>query len=128
MHTREAIAQLILRAGLAFAFLYPPINALTDPLSWIGYFPHFLRGFVPDPVLLHWFGIIEVVIALWILSGKYIFWPCLAAALMLLTIVVVDFQEFQVLFRDLAIAAIAIALAIMNVPRTFERAENRERS
>ena len=116
-------ASLILRLGLAFAFLYPPINALFDPSSWIGYFPHVVRGIVPDMVLLHSFGLIEVVIALWILSGWKIFWPSAAAALMLLSIVALDFSEFQIVFRDLSIAAIAAALAIQNQPVFFRKNE-----
>jgi len=113
------VVNLILRVGLAFAFLYPPINALFDPNAWIGYFPSFLRGIVPDMVLLHSFGLVEVVIALWILSGWRIFLPAVGAALMLLSIVVMDFAEFQVVFRDLSIGAIAVALAIQNRPAFF---------
>ena len=107
---------LILRLGLAFAFFYPAISAVFNPFSWIGYFPHFLRGIVPDPVLLYSFGTVEVVIALWILSGWKIFWPSGAAALMLLAIVSFDLSEFQVVFRDLSIAAIAVTFAIQNYP------------
>lgn len=107
-------ADLVLRVGVAFAFLYPPINALWNPESWIAYFPPFTRGYVPDEVLLHSFGAIEVVIALWLLSGKKIFWPSLAAAAMLVAIVVFDFYNFEVVFRDLSIAAAAIALALMH--------------
>ena len=107
-------ANLVLRIGLAFAFLYPPLNAIGNPESWIGYFPHFLRGIVPDMVLLHSFGAVEVVIALWLLSGWRIFWPSSLAALMLLAIVFFDFSDFEVLFRDVTIATIAIALAVQN--------------
>jgi len=99
---------------LAFSFLFPAINAFFDPYSWIGYFPAFMRGFVPDLVLLHSFGVIEIVIALWILSGWKIFWPSLAALLVLLTIVFFDFGDFQVIFRDVSIASIALALVIKN--------------
>ncbi|MDE1924728.1 MAG: hypothetical protein KGH79_00925 [Patescibacteria group bacterium] len=105
-------AQLILRLSVAFAFLYPPIDALFDPYSWIGYFPPFLRGIVPDLVLLHGFGIIEVIIALWILSNYKIFIPAVLAALMLATIVFFNWPEFQVLFRDMSIALAALALAV----------------
>src|SRR3989344_6894489 len=112
-------ADLILRIGLSFAFLYPPINALFDPNAWIGYFPPMLRGIIPDMMLLHSFGFIEIVIALWILSGGRIFFPSLAAALMLLSIVVMDFAEFPVVFRDLSIVALAVALAIQNRPALF---------
>ncbi|PIR83722.1 hypothetical protein COU18_03545 [Candidatus Kaiserbacteria bacterium CG10_big_fil_rev_8_21_14_0_10_51_14] len=111
---REKIAHVSLRIGVAFAFLYPPFNALSDPNAWIGYFPVFVKGYVPDEVLLHAFGIVEVVIALWILSGWRIFWPSVAATAMLLGIVILNPTNFQVLFRDLAIAAIPFALAVIS--------------
>ncbi|HZX00997.1 MAG TPA: hypothetical protein VFE87_01190 [Candidatus Paceibacterota bacterium] len=110
----DRLTNRVLRAGLAFSFLFPAINAFFDPYSWIGYFPAFMRGFVPDLVLLHSFGVIEIVIALWILSGWKIFWPSLAALLVLLTIVFFDFGDFQVIFRDVSIASIALALVIRN--------------
>ncbi len=110
----EKVAHLTLRIGTAFAFLYPPINALSDPYAWIGYFPPFVQGYVPDDVLLYTFGVIEVVIALWILSGWRIFWPSVAATAMLLGIVVFNPTNFQVLFRDLSIAAIPFALAMIS--------------
>lgn len=108
----RSIERLVLRLGLAFAFLYPPINALFDPDSWFGYFPSFIQKLAPEPVLLYGFGALEVAIALWLLSGKKIFWPALAAAIILVSIVIFNVPEFQVLFRDLALAAMAIALAL----------------
>ncbi len=110
----EKLASLVLRAGVAFAFLYPPINALSDPYAWIGYFPPFTEGYVPDEILLHGFGIVEVVIAAWILSGWRIFWPSVAATAMLLGIVVFNPSNFQVLFRDVTIAAIPFSLAVIS--------------
>jgi uncharacterized membrane protein YphA (DoxX/SURF4 family) len=115
--SREQWVQSILRIGLAFAFLFPPINALFDPYSWLGYFPGFTRGYVDDMLLLHGFGVAEVVIALWLLSGWKVFWPALAALLMLIGIVYFDRADFQVLFRDLSIAAMALALMVAHAPR-----------
>jgi uncharacterized membrane protein YphA (DoxX/SURF4 family) len=105
-HTR-----IILQLGLAFAFLYPPVAAYFDPFAWIGYFPDFLREMAGnDFLLLHAFGAIEVVVALWLLTGWRIFWPSLLAALMLLGIIVFDFSQMDVIFRDVSILAIAVAL------------------
>lgn len=108
----RSLPNLFLRVGVAFAFLYPPFDALSNPDSWIGYFPKFLHGIAPDAVLLHGFGIPEVIIALWILLGKKIFWPSLVAGLMLVAIVLFNLNNFDVLFRDLAIAAMAFSLAL----------------
>jgi uncharacterized membrane protein YphA (DoxX/SURF4 family) len=112
--TPERIAQIALRIGVAFAFLYPPLNALADPNAWIGYFPPFVKGYVSDELLLHAFGVLEVVIALWVLSGWRIFLPSVVATAMLMGIVVFNLNNFQVLFRDLAIAAIPFALAVIS--------------
>ena len=110
----QSLANFLLRLGVAFAFLYPPLSALTDPSSWLGYLPSFARGYVPDLVLLHAFGALEAVIAVWILSGKRIFVPSLAATVILLAIVVLNLRDFEVVFRDLSIAAMAAALAIQS--------------
>lgn len=107
-------AEWTLRIGLAFAFLYPPLNALVDPLAWIGYFPPFVKGYVPDLVLLHAFGAVEIILALWILSGWRVYWPALAATGMLLGIVVFNLSNFQVLFRDISLAAMALALSMLS--------------
>lgn len=110
-------ADFLLRIGVAFAFLFPPANALLDPYSWVGYFPSFVHGMLPDMVLLHAFGLVEVIIALWILSGRKIFIPCIVAAAMLLGIVAFNLGDFQILFRDVSIALAALALAASHRPR-----------
>lgn len=108
---KEKIAHLSLRVGAAFAFLYPPLAALSDPYSWIGYFPRFIQALPVEPLLLlHGFGVLEVVIALWILSGWRIRLPAAVATLMLVAIVVCNIPEFPILFRDLSIAAMTLAL------------------
>jgi uncharacterized membrane protein YphA (DoxX/SURF4 family) len=106
-------AHQVLRIGLAFAFLYPPYAALLDPQSWFGYFPRFIRELpINSLVLLHGFGVIEVLLALWILSGCRIRLPAALAGLILLAIVFFNSGTFDVVFRDLSIAAIALALAL----------------
>ena len=114
----------ILRIGLAFAFIYPALDAIVDPYSWLGYFPASLLQLshganVPDLVLLHSFGTLEVILALWLLSGWRAFWPACLMFLMLLGIVVLDSPggQFEVLFRDVSIASIALALAVAHYPR-----------
>lgn len=112
-------AYLLLRVGVAFAFLYPPVSALVgDPYTWFGYFPAFLTGYLPDLVMLHLFGAVEAVVGLWILSGYRIFLPSALATLMLLAIVVFNPSQFDVVFRDLSIACMALALALINFKKT----------
>jgi uncharacterized membrane protein YphA (DoxX/SURF4 family) len=106
-------AHVILRIGTAFAFLYPPVMALQDPVSWFSYFPSFVRNLpIENGVLLHTFGLIEVIIALWILFGKNIRIPSAIATVMLVVIVFFNLPQLDVVFRDLSIAAMTLALAL----------------
>ena len=117
MSSSPQTAHLALRVGLAFAFLYPPYAALSDPTSWAAYFPPFVHALpLPTPVLLHAFGALQVAIALWVLSGWRIRLPAALAALMLLGIVAFNFSQFDVLFRDIALAALAFALVLWPSP------------
>ncbi|OGG61178.1 hypothetical protein A3C87_03450 [Candidatus Kaiserbacteria bacterium RIFCSPHIGHO2_02_FULL_49_34] len=107
---------LALRIALAFSLMYPALSALQNPYAWIGYFPPFiLSGAVSFGIssltLLHTFGFVEFVLALWILSGKKIFIPTSAAAVMLGGIILFNLSQFDILFRDIPILVIALVLA-----------------
>jgi hypothetical protein len=119
--TRANVSYVILRLGVAFILLYPPYAALGDPTSWLSYFPPFVLALVhtwgiSDITLLYSFGVFEVVLALWILSGWRIFTPSLVTTALLLAIVAFGYNDFEVLFRDVGLAAAALSLAIVNLP------------
>lgn len=111
------IGHFLLRAGIAFAFLYPPIAALADPLAWAAYFPDFVTRLpVSTTVLLHAFGVVEIIIAVWIMSGRSIRIPAAIATVLLIGIMAANPGDFPVLFRDVTIAFGALALAFMPRP------------
>ena len=104
--------ELILRIGVAIAFLYPPVSAYLHPFSWIGFFPEFVRDAVGnDTLLLHTFGVGEIALAVWLLLGKKIVIPSSLAALALAGIVVFNWGAMEIVFRDISIFAMALALA-----------------
>ena len=110
-------ANLLLRVAVAFAFVFPALNAIGNPDEWLGYFPPFVVGIaqsigMSDLVLLHAFGAMEAIIALWILWGRKGYIPAAAAAVVLALIVVLDSSQFTILFRDVSIALAAAALSI----------------
>lgn len=100
--------ELLLRLSVAFAFIYPPLAAIRDPYAWLGYFPTFLPA---TELMLHSFGVIEIALALWILIGKRIAIPSVVAGLLLLSIVIANPLQFDILFRDVSIALACFALA-----------------
>ncbi len=102
---------ILLRIAIALAFIYPPVDAFFNPNAWISYFPSFMLNIVPNVVLLSAWGILEIIIAVWILSGKKIFLPSLAAGILLCLIVVFNIPLMEILFRDVALALVAFTLA-----------------
>ncbi|MES2225670.1 MAG: DoxX family membrane protein [Patescibacteria group bacterium] len=108
---------LLLRLGVAFAFIYPPIAAISDPVSWASYFPRFVSALPIDTtILLHAFGVLEVVLALWILSGKRLRVPAIVMTILLLGIVLFNLSDLSVLFRDVALAFATLSLAFLPTP------------
>ncbi len=109
------IATLLLRIGIAFAFLYPPTSAIFDPYAWVGYFPQFILTYsqVENIVLLHLFGLLELCIGVWILYGKKIIIPLSVAGILLFLIIVFNLNHMDVLFRDIPILFMVITLILI---------------
>lgn len=102
--------KFILRSALAFVFLYASISAFASPADWIGYLPHFLGSYVPLNKLLTVFGIGELVLGLWLISGKWSKWAALFAFLFLSGITLANLAVLLITFRDIGLALAALAL------------------
>ena len=114
---RHEIVEILLRVGVAIAFVYPADEASFYPQAWIGVFPLWMRDLpIDDQLMLNLFGASEILIALWILIGKKIFIPSVLASGYLFSIIVLNWKFMDLLFRDIAILAIPLALAVMSYP------------
>ncbi len=111
--TKENFAWALIRIGVAFSFIYAAIAGFVEPDAWIGYFPPFAQNiFTNSNLLLDIFGVVQIVIALWILSNKKIFLPSLAATFLLLGIIVFNWGAMDIMFRDVSIMFAALALVV----------------
>ncbi|OHA21557.1 MAG: hypothetical protein A2849_04005 [Candidatus Taylorbacteria bacterium RIFCSPHIGHO2_01_FULL_51_15] len=105
-------SRLLLRIALAFAFLYPAYGFWANPNDWVGYIPAFARDVgLSQDVLLMVFAGVHITLALWILSGWRVFIPSLVAAAFLGSIVYFNWNQLDILFRDISLALAALALA-----------------
>lgn len=111
--SREQIASLVLRLGLAFVLGYVAWASYTDPVAWIGFFPQWLRRLIPAEPLLAIFSGYEIVLGLWLLSGWKIFWSSLFMALTMFGIVAFNLGAMPIVFRDIAIGCAALSLSII---------------
>lgn len=111
---------LLLRLGLAVAFIYPAVSAWFNPYTWIGYFPGFMLDIVGsnDLVLLHAFGLLEIAIGVWFLYGKKLLIPSAVATLMLAAIILMHWRQMDVIFRDIPIALMSLALVFDSLRRS----------
>lgn len=104
---------LLLRIGLAFSFIYPPLSAFFHPYAWVGYIPAFLTHYgLSDMTLLHLFGLIELLIGVLLLLNIQIRKTAAVAAVILFLIVAYHYRQMDVLFRDIPILLMAVALAL----------------
>lgn len=122
---KENLVSLFLRLGLAFSFLYAAISGFITPESWIGFFPVWMRDLAPfsDELLLHIFSSFEILLSLFILFQKKPFIASIVGAIALFGIVVVNLGALDIVFRDIGLFFMAIALAVLSKKQTTNSLE-----
>lgn len=105
---------LLLRVGLAFVFLYAAVSSFLEPLNWIGFFPEFLRSFIPQSILLSGFSLFEAGMGIWLLSGKKVFSAAFVSVIAFLGIVLFNLGSLDILFRDVGLLFAALALVFLS--------------
>ena len=103
-----------LRTGLAVVFLYAAIASLLTPENWVGYFPVWLSAVIPVQLLLIAFSLYELLLGLWLLSGKKPFPAAVMTSLTLFAITATNLALLDIVFRDVAILFSALALAVFS--------------
>jgi uncharacterized membrane protein YphA (DoxX/SURF4 family) len=98
------LASLLLRLGLASVLLYASVASFMSPQDWVGYLPHFLTSHFSGHLLLHGFSVYEMALAVWLLSGVYLRYASILAAL-----------TFAVTFRDITMVFASLALIFIKV-------------
>lgn len=107
---KTILIMFLLRFGLAFTFLYAGIGSFLHPEVWVGFFPPQLEMIAPLSQLLPLFSIYELVLALWLLSGRWLFYASLLTAATMLGIVIANFSSMDIVFRDLGLFFAALEL------------------
>src|SRR3989344_2236731 len=107
---RKHLVSFFLRLGISAVFLYAAIASFLTPSNWIGFLPGWLKNIIPATFLLFAFSVYEIILSLWLLSGKKIFYAGILASITLFLIIVTNISELDILFRDIAILFSSIAL------------------
>lgn len=111
--SKQKIALILLRVGIAFTFFYAAIFSFLNPNDWIGFFPLFLRDFFSADLLLPAFSFYEIILGFWLLSGKYGFAASLISAATIAGIVIFNLGAFDIIFRDVGLFFATLALTAL---------------
>lgn len=103
----------LLRAGLAFVFVYAAVSSLQHPLEWVGYLPGWLTKHLTATSLLKFLSVYELLLAALLISGRYARYAAGLCALTLAGIVFVNPSQLIITFRDVGLVCMALALAII---------------
>lgn len=111
---QKSLVSFFLRLALASVFLYAAIASFLTPDNWIGFLPQWLKSIIPGITLLFAFSAYEIILSLWLLSGKKIVYASTLAAITLFLIIIANISQLDILFRDIAIFFSAIALIFLD--------------
>lgn len=105
---------LLIRLGLAFTFLYAGVKGIVQPDRWIGFLPQQvdLVPVVSSEQILLFFSVAEIVLAVWLLAGVGTRWAGFTAFLFLLGVTLPNLAQMDIVFRDVGLAACALALVV----------------
>lgn len=104
--------ELFLRWGLAFSFIYVAISGFLNPESWIGFVPDL--GIIEKSLALNIHLAFDAVLGIWLLSNKKIYYAAILSSLNLFLITLVNMASIEIVFRDISLFFMALALVFMS--------------
>ena len=108
------LISFLLRAGLSIVLLYSAISALLNPLAWIGFVPSFIDNILGANNFLFIHSTFNIILGFWLLSNKKVFYASIITALFMFSIILFNFGALDIIFRDIAIIFMALALAVLS--------------
>jgi len=112
--TDKRLISFILRVGLSIAFLYAGISALLNPTSWLGFIPSWLRDTIPTTIFLPLHASFDLIVGVWLLSGKRSFYAAAIAGVELFAIILLNLGALEIVFRDISLLFSTFALMIIH--------------
>ena len=109
----EQLPSWLLRAGLAFVLSYAATSSFFHPETFARYFPSFMPATWATE-LLPVFAVFEMLLAIGLMTDRFTYAASMLAGLTMVAIIVVNPDVFNVLFRNVAIACGAFALALQS--------------
>ena len=104
------LAVTVLRWGIAFVFFFAAVATMLNPNAWAMYIPSFILSIVPVKVFLVVFGFFQIILAVWLFTGKRLRLSSAIACVTLIVIVIATLDSLDETFRDVGLTLAAFAL------------------
>ncbi len=106
-------ARWLIQTGLAAVLLYAGISQLQKPNDWTTYFPSFISGSISLITLVKIVALFELVVAAWLLTGRYLKLAGILCALTFSGIILFNLHVLIVTFRDIGLLFMSLALVLL---------------
>jgi len=110
---KTRLVSFFLRTGIGIVFLYAAIASTLNPTSWQGFIPYFITNILPASLFLKFFSLYQLILFLWLISGKKIAYVGVLSTITLIGIIIFNINQLEIVFRDVAIIFATIALTIL---------------
>lgn len=110
---QKPLISFFVRLAIAVPFLYAAISAFLDPTSWIGFLPGWIGNIMPREMALSIFSIFQIILSVWLLSGKGLRYSSVLASVTLLGITVFNLGALDIVFRDVGLLLASISLTLL---------------
>ncbi len=114
INRKELLISFLLRSGLAIAFFYAGISSFLNPTNWIGFVPNFIGAIIPKEVFLIIFSVYELLLGIGLLFDYKTFALSILSSVTLFLILFGNIMNLEILFRDIAILFMALALVALS--------------
>ncbi len=111
--SNNKLAVWFLRVGLAFVFAYASYEICINPANFLKYTPQFILQVVPENLFLYTFGVAELALAVWLLTGWKAEYASIISVSLMVGIIAFNPEYFQILFRNVAIGFGGLALLML---------------
>ena len=100
---KDILVSLLLRTGLAISFFY----------AAIGYVPEFLTSFINMKLYLPIHSVYDFIIGFFLIIDYKTFYTSILAALTIFLIIIFNLPALDIVFRDIGLLLMAIALVVL---------------
>jgi len=104
------LISFLLRVGLAITFFYAGISSFLSSTNWIGFVPNFIGLIISKEIFLMIFSGYQIILGIGLLFDYKTFALSILSSATLFLILFVNIINLEILFRDIAILFMALAL------------------